>query len=139
MAAKSGPNPRGKGRVPRLLLNSLRRRNQRIFLVLCSLMQRLLTGLQPSGALHIGNYFGVLKPFVEMYEKYESYLMVADYHALTTLKEPEELRRNIADVVRDYLAVGIDPNKVVIFQQSQVSQHTELTWIFNSLRSEERR
>ena len=95
--------------------------------------QKLLTGLQPSGALHIGNYFGVLKPFVEMYEKYESYLMVADYHALTTLKEPEELRRNIADVVRDYLAVGIDPNKVVIFQQSQVSQHTELTWIFNSL------
>src|SRR3989344_7250548 len=95
--------------------------------------QKLLTGLQPSGALHIGISYGVLTPFVEMYEKYESYLMVADYHALTTLKEPEELRRNIADVVRDYLAVGIDPNKVVIFQQSQVSQHTELTWIFNSL------
>ena len=96
-------------------------------------MQRLLTGLQPSGALHIGNYFGVLKPFVEMYEKYESHLMVADYHALTTLKEPEGLRKNIADVVRDYLAVGIDPKKATIFQQSQVPQHTELTWIFNTL------
>src|SRR3989344_2116243 len=133
MAAKSGPNPRGKGRVPRLLLNSLRRRNQRIFLVLCSLMQRLLTGLQPSGALHIGNYFGVLKPFAEMYEKYESHLMVADYHALTTLKNPEELPGNIMNVVRDYVAVGIDPKKAIIFQQSQVPQHTELTWIFNTL------
>src|SRR3989344_2433865 len=95
--------------------------------------QKLLTGLQPSGALHIGNYFGVLKPFVEMYEKYESYLMVADYHALTTLKNPAELGGNIADVVRDYVAVGVDPKKVVIFQQSQVPEHTELTWIFNTL------
>lgn len=96
-------------------------------------MQRLLTGLQPSGALHIGNYFGVLKPFADMYEKYESHLMVADYHALTTLKNPSELQTNIANVVRDYVAVGIDPNKAIIFQQSQVPQHTELTWILNTL------
>ena len=96
-------------------------------------MQKLLTGLQPSGALHIGNYFGVLKPFVDMYQSYESHLMVADYHALTTLKEPEGLRKNIADVVRDYVAVGIDPKKATIFQQSQVPQHTELTWVFNTL------
>ncbi|HTR19013.1 MAG TPA: tryptophan--tRNA ligase [Candidatus Paceibacterota bacterium] len=96
-------------------------------------MQRLFTGLQPSGALHIGNYFGVLKPFAEAYEKYESFLMVADYHALTTLKNPTELRKNIRDVVRDYVAVGIDPKKATMFQQSQVPEHTELTWIFNCL------
>ncbi len=96
-------------------------------------MQRLLTGLQPSGALHIGNYLGVLKPFVGMYQEYESHLMVADYHALTTLKDPAQLRQNILGVVRDYVAVGVDPKKATIFQQSDVPQHTELTWIFNTL------
>ncbi|MDP3645598.1 MAG: tryptophan--tRNA ligase [bacterium] len=96
-------------------------------------MKRLLTGLQPSGALHIGNYFGVLQPFVGMYDRYESFLMVADYHALTTVKDTALLRSNIRDVVRDYIAVGVDPKKCVIFQQSQVSAHTELTWIFNTL------
>ena len=96
-------------------------------------MQKLLTGLQPSGALHIGNYFGVLKPLVDMQKDYGGYLMVADYHALTTLKNPEELRGNILDITRDYLAAGIDPKKLIIFQQSQVPQHTELAWIFNTL------
>ena len=96
-------------------------------------MRKLLTGLQPSGALHIGNYFGALKPFADMYGEYESYLMVADYHALTTLKNPEELRKNILDIVRDYVAAGIDPKKLVIFQQSQVPEHTELTWVLNTL------
>jgi len=95
--------------------------------------KRLFTGLQPSGALHIGNYFGVLKPFVSMYGEYDSHLMVADYHALTTLKDPQQLRRNIADVVRDYVAVGVDPHKAIIFQQSDVPAHTELTWVFNTL------
>ncbi|OGG79180.1 tryptophan--tRNA ligase [Candidatus Kaiserbacteria bacterium RIFCSPLOWO2_01_FULL_54_13] len=95
--------------------------------------KRLLTGLQPSGALHIGNYFGVLKPFADMYESYESFLMIADYHALTTLKNPEELRENIMGVARDYIGVGVDPKKAVIFQQSNVPEHTELTWIFNTL------
>lgn len=96
-------------------------------------MQRLLTGLQPSGALHIGNYFGALKPFVELSSSYDCMLMVADYHALTTLKDPKELKVNIGNVVRDYLAVGIDPSKAVIFQQSQVHEHTELGWIFQTL------
>lgn len=96
-------------------------------------MQRLLTGLQPSGALHIGNYFGALKPFADMYADYESYLMLVDYHALTSLKNPGELRVNIRSVVRDYLAVGIDPAKAVIFQQSQVQEHTELAWILECL------
>ena len=96
-------------------------------------MQRLLTGLQPSGSLHIGNYFGALKPFLDTYANYESFLMVVDYHALTSLKNAPQLRQNIADVVRDYLAVGIDPAKATIFQQSQVQEHTELAWIFECL------
>jgi tryptophanyl-tRNA synthetase len=96
-------------------------------------MQRLLTGLQPSGALHIGNYFGALKPFLEQSKDFDCMLMVADYHALTTLKNPAELKVNIANVVRDYLAIGIDPAKATIFQQSQVPEHTELGWIFQTL------
>ena len=96
-------------------------------------MQRLLTGLQPSGSLHIGNYLGALKPFADTYADYESYLMVVDYHALTSLKNPTELRQNIIDVVKDYLAVGVDPARATIFQQSQVQEHTELAWIFECL------
>ena len=95
--------------------------------------QRLLTGLQPSGTLHIGNYFGALKPFADIYEDYESFIMVADYHALTSLRDPEALRRNTLDVVRDYLAIGIDPAKAVIFRQSDNQDHMELGWIFNCL------
>lgn len=95
--------------------------------------KRLLTGLQSSGDLHIGNYFGALKPFLEMYEKYDSVLMVADYHALTSVKEPEVLRQNIYNVVRDYLAVGVDPEKVIMFRQSDNPDHMELGWVFNCL------
>jgi tryptophanyl-tRNA synthetase len=96
-------------------------------------MQRIFTGLQPSGTLHIGNYLGTLKQTVEMFQNSEGLIMVADYHALTTLKDPGELRKNIADVVRDYIAVGVDPKHAVIFQQSSVSEHTELAWIFDCL------
>ena len=94
-----------------------------------SAKKRLLTGLQSSGALHIGNYFGALKPFLNLYENYESFLMVADYHALTTVKDPAVLRQNILDVVADYLSVGVDPQKAVFFKQSDISEHTELAWI----------
>jgi tryptophanyl-tRNA synthetase len=96
-------------------------------------MQRLLTGIQSSGTLHVGNYFGALKPFAELAGGYDSTLMVADYHALTSLKEPAELRKNIINVVKDYIAVGIDPTKVIIFKQSDVPEHTELAWIFDCL------
>lgn len=95
--------------------------------------KRLLTGLQSSGALHIGNYFGVLKPFLDTYQNYESFLMIADYHALTSLKNPTQLRENIFNVVRDYLAVGVDPTKATIFQQSRVAEHPELAWILECL------
>ncbi len=93
----------------------------------------LLTGLQSSGELHIGNYFGAIKPFVDLYEAYDSYLMVADYHALTSLKDPEAVRKNIVEVVKDYLASGVDPKKAIIFKQSTVPAHTELAWIFDCL------
>ncbi len=95
--------------------------------------KRLLTGLQPSGNLHIGNYFGALKPFVDMYQEYDSHLMVVDYHALTTVRDGETLRRNTIDVVKDYLAAGVDFDKAIIFKQSDVLEHTELAWIFECL------
>ena len=95
--------------------------------------KRLFTGLQSSGALHIGNYFGALKPFLDIYQNYDSYLMIADYHALTSLKNPAELRENIFNTVRDYLGIGVDPQKAVIFQQSRISEHTEAAWIFDCL------
>jgi tryptophanyl-tRNA synthetase len=93
--------------------------------------QRLLTGMQPSGNLHIGNYFGALKPFVDMYKEYDSLIMVADYHALTSLKDSNELRKNIINIVKDYLAVGVDPEKAIIFRQSDNQDHMELAWILN--------
>lgn len=95
--------------------------------------KRLLTGLQSSGNLHIGNYFGALKPFVDNYGGYDSYLMVADYHALTSVRDREVLQENIINVVKDYLAVGVDPDKCVLFRQSDNQDHMELAWILNCL------
>lgn len=95
--------------------------------------KRLLTGLQPSGTLHIGNYFGALKPFVDIYGDYDSHLMVADLHSLTTVKDGATLRQNTIDVVKDYLAVGVDPEQAIMFKQSDVPEHTELAWIFQCL------
>ncbi len=95
--------------------------------------KRLLTGLQPSGALHIGNYFGALKPFVDIYKDYESHIMVADLHALTSLRDASVLRQNIVNVVKDYVGVGIDTDEAILFKQSDVPEHTELAWIFECL------
>lgn len=95
--------------------------------------KRLLTGLQSSGTLHIGNYFGSIKPFVDMYEQYESFLMVADYHSLTSLKDREAVQECIYNSVKDFVAAGVDPSKAVIFKQSDIGEHTELAWIFDCL------
>ena len=95
--------------------------------------KRLLTGLQSSGTLHIGNYFGALKPFADSYEDYESHLMIADLHALTTVRDSAILRQNTIDVVKDYLAVGIDPVNAILFRQSDVPEHAELAWVFECL------
>ena len=90
----------------------------------------ILTGLQPSGNLHIGNYFGSIKPFLDLYNEQKDsanfFLMVADYHALTTVRDGSILRRNIYNIVRDYLATGVDPNTVTLFRQSDNSDHLEL-------------
>ena len=95
--------------------------------------KRLLTGLQSSGTLHIGNYFGALKPFADSYQNYESHLMIADLHALTTVRDSAILRQNTIDVVKDYLAVGIDPASAIMFRQSDVPEHAELAWVFECL------
>jgi tryptophanyl-tRNA synthetase len=95
--------------------------------------KRLFTGLQSSGTLHIGNYFGALRPFAELAKEYESYLMVADYHSLTSLKDPARVRESIYNTVRDYVGIGVDPEEAVIFQQSSVQEHTELAWVLECL------
>jgi tryptophanyl-tRNA synthetase len=93
----------------------------------------LVSGVKPTGRPHIGNYFGAMRQFVELQDTFEPYIFVADYHALTTLQNAGELRQNTADIVLDYLAIGLDPAKVTLFKQSDVPEVTELAWIFNCL------
>jgi tryptophanyl-tRNA synthetase len=93
----------------------------------------LLSGVKPTGRVHIGNYFGAMKQFVEMQNDYESYVFIADYHAMTTVQNKAELAQGIIDVALDYLAIGLDPKKVVLFKQSDLPQVHELNWIFNCL------
>ena len=93
----------------------------------------LLSGVKPTGRPHIGNYFGAMKRFVSLQEKYKSYIFVANYHALTTLQNKEQMEQNSLDVVIDYLAIGLDPQKTTIFLQSDVPEVTELAWIFNCI------
>jgi tryptophanyl-tRNA synthetase len=98
--------------------------------------KRLLSGVKPTGQLHIGNYFGAMRQFVKFQDEYESFVFVADYHALTTYHSqthPEEVRQAIFDIVRGYLAIGLDPQKATLFQQSHLQEHTELAWIFNCI------
>lgn len=93
----------------------------------------LLSGVKPTGRPHIGNYFGAMKQFVDMQNEYECYFMLADYHALNFIQNGEEMKQGIIDLALDYLALGLDPQKSVIFKQSDVSEHTELTWIFDTI------
>lgn len=92
----------------------------------------LLSGVKPTGAPHIGNYFGAMRQFVELSEDYESYIFIADYHALNFIQDKEEMRKNIIGILLDYLAIGLDPKKVTIFKQSDITEHTELCWIFDT-------
>jgi tryptophanyl-tRNA synthetase len=93
----------------------------------------LLSGIKPSGRLHIGNYFGAMRQFLDLQNEYESYIFIADYHAMTTLQDGKQMKQNILDLVTDYLAIGLDPKKVVLFKQSDVPQVTELGWMFNCI------
>ncbi|MDP2587535.1 MAG: tryptophan--tRNA ligase [bacterium] len=94
---------------------------------------RVITGLRPTGSLHIGNLITSVARLVELQKTQECLLFVADLHAITTPYEPKELRARVIDTVRLYLAAGVDPDKCLIFVQSEVSQHTELGWILSSL------
>src|SRR5881396_620408 len=102
---------------------------------------RILSGIQPSGALHLGNYFGMMKPAIELQEKGEAFYFIADYHSMTSLFDPAIRRQNTLDVALDFLACGLDPKKAVFFRQSDVPEVTELTWLLGTVtpRSEERR
>ena len=99
--------------------------------------QVLVSGIQPSGRLHIGNYLGALRNFVDLQNSgdYQCYFFLADLHALTENPSSKELHNNILGLTADFLAAGLDPKKSVIFQQSQISAHSELTWIFNTVTS----
>lgn len=94
---------------------------------------RILSGVQPSGILHLGNYFGAIRQFVELQDKGESLYFIADLHALTSLRDAEKLRSNIRDVALTFLALGLDPEKAILFRQSDVPQITELNWILTTV------
>jgi tryptophanyl-tRNA synthetase len=95
--------------------------------------KRIFSGIQPSGNIHLGNYLGAIKQWVELQNDYDSIFCVVDYHAVTVKQDPKELRKKIIEVAKIYLAAGIDPQKSTIFQQSDVSAHTELAWILNTV------
>ena len=95
----------------------------------------LVSGIQSSGKLHIGNYFGAIKQNIELGNSgdYDSYIFIADYHSMTSLTNAQERREHTFDAVCTYLACGLDPNKVTLFKQSDVLSHTELAWILNTI------
>lgn len=92
-------------------------------------MKRVFSGVQPTGNIHIGNYLGALKQFVELQEENECIYCIVDLHSITVPQDPKELRKHILDVAALYMAVGVDPKKSIIFVQSDVSGHAELSWI----------
>jgi tryptophanyl-tRNA synthetase len=95
--------------------------------------RRILSGVQPSGKLHLGNYFGAIKQHIALQNEAECFYFIADYHALTTIQDAAELRENVRDVALAYLALGLDPEKAVFFRQSDVPEVTELTWILSTV------
>lgn len=95
----------------------------------------LLSGVKPTGRPHIGNYFGAMKQWVDLQNEYEMFVMIADYHALNLIQNKDEMRSQTEEILKDYIAIGLDPEKVTIFKQSDVSAHTELAWIFDTITS----
>ncbi|HXF10067.1 MAG TPA: tryptophan--tRNA ligase [Desulfuromonadaceae bacterium] len=94
---------------------------------------RILSGIQPSGTLHLGNYFGMMRPAIELQETGEAFYFIADYHSMTSLFDAEQRRKNTWDVALDFLACGLDPKKSVFFKQSDVPEVCELAWLLTSL------
>jgi len=95
----------------------------------------LLSGVKPTGRPHIGNYFGAMKQWVDLLKTgdYECYFMIADYHGLNFIQNGAEMKDNILNLALDYMAIGLDPKKCTLFKQSDVSAHTELAWIFDTI------
>lgn len=96
-------------------------------------MKRILSGVQPSGRAHLGNYLGAMRQHIEMAEKFEAYLFIADLHALTTVKDPEQMQEQTYDLAISYLALGLNPERTIFFKQSDLSEHAELCWIFDCM------
>lgn len=94
---------------------------------------RILSGVQPSGKLHLGNFFGAIRQHIALQEQGECFFFIADYHALTTIQNPAELRENVRAVALDYLALGLDPQRTAFFRQSDVPEVTELAWILSTV------
>jgi len=94
---------------------------------------RILSGIQPSGTLHLGNYFGMMRPAIELQDKGEAFYFIADYHSMTSLFDAAERRKNTLDVALDFLACGLDPKKSVFFRQSDVPEVTELSWLLSTV------
>lgn len=94
---------------------------------------RILSGIQPSGALHLGNYYGMMKPAIELQARGEAYYFIANYHSMTSLFDPVQRRKNTLDVALDFLACGLDPQKSVFFRQSDVPEVPELTWMLTTV------
>jgi tryptophanyl-tRNA synthetase len=94
---------------------------------------RILSGIQPSGALHLGNYFGMMRPAIELQNQGEAFYFIANYHSMTSLFDAAERRQNTLDVALDFLACGLDPKKAVFFRQSDVPEVTELTWMLSTV------
>ncbi len=96
-------------------------------------MKRILSGVQPSGRPHLGNYLGAIRQHIEMQKNFEAYLFIADLHALTTVKDATLMKKQTYDLAVTYLALGLDPNKTIFFKQSEISEHAELCWIFDCI------
>ena len=96
-------------------------------------MKTAFSGIQPSGELHIGNYLGAVRNWVELQEQYQCVFCVVDYHAITQDYEPKEMRARVFEMVTDLIACGIDPDRSILFVQSAVPQHTELCWVLNAV------
>ncbi len=94
---------------------------------------RVLSGIQPSGTLHLGNYYGAMKQHIELQHEHECFYFIANYHTLTTVQDPGRLRKLTADVALDYLAMGLDPNRAALFRQSDIPEVAELTWILSTV------
>jgi tryptophanyl-tRNA synthetase len=120
------PPDESPSRRPRIFIDTTKPRQVRH-------MPRILTGIQPSGTLHIGNYFGAMRPILSLQEQGEVFVFLADLHALTSLRDAEALRRSVRDAALDFLACGLDPERTVFWRQSHVAFHAELMWILSTV------